>query len=478
MTNVTFLNNSAGAGGGIANDGSNVSTTLTKVLFLNNFANTGAGLFTNGSLDVITNVFFSENLASESGGGIYHSGSSSLTLTNVVFSQNSALSSKGGGLYSSSSSTVALTNVAFSQNSADLEGAAIYSDVNSAGVTVSNTLFYGNTAGGSLSDISGNSIHSASTNNTSDVTGGGISTTNLFVPLTADPFMDVNDVDGVDNILGTRDDGLFLKEDSSLRDAGKQLVFSEYDITGVARLNSPSIGAYEAFPKNITIAPKVFLQGAYVATDGLMTDTLRGDGNFATGTQIIPLTSPYTIANGYPAYDAAADQSVFTVTGNNAIVDWVYVELRDKTDIGSVLLGSSALLQRDGDVVGIDGGSVLDFEMEPGDYYISISHRNHIAVVKDATIALTSTSQTIDFTNAIGSIRGGNSAMVELETGVYRMYGGNSEGSGQVQTTTYFNTIPFLGASGYSNYDVNMDGQIQTIDLSFIISLIGKGIQF
>ncbi len=74
--------------------------------------------------------------------------------------------------------------------------------------------------------------------------------------------------------------------------------------------------------------------------------------------------------------------SIFAVTGEDAIVDWVWVELRDKNDNESILARRSGLLQRDGDVVDLNGKRSLRF---PGiawdDYYVVVKHRNHLGAM-------------------------------------------------------------------------------------------------
>ncbi|MBK6344269.1 MAG: hypothetical protein IPF41_17280 [Flavobacteriales bacterium] len=49
--------------------------------------------------------------------------------------------------------------------------------------------------------------------------------------------------------------------------------------------------------------------------------------------------------------------SVLAATGNNAIVDHVVVELRHATTPSVVVATRGALVQRDGDAVGMDGSS-------------------------------------------------------------------------------------------------------------------------
>ncbi|MBK7806851.1 MAG: hypothetical protein IPJ51_11180 [Saprospiraceae bacterium] len=70
------------------------------------------------------------------------------------------------------------------------------------------------------------------------------------------------------------------------------------------------------------------------------------------------------------------------MTGQNAIVDWVFVELRSKTTNTTVLATRSGLLQRDGDVVDLDGINGLRF---PGiamdDYYVTVRHHRHLGTM-------------------------------------------------------------------------------------------------
>ncbi|MBK9629235.1 MAG: hypothetical protein IPO56_16475 [Flavobacteriales bacterium] len=78
--------------------------------------------------------------------------------------------------------------------------------------------------------------------------------------------------------------------------------------------------------QKILVSAKVFLQGAYDTNTGLMRDDLRSAG-------LIPLQEPYTALgyemNGIPmAGGDVIDPSVLEVTGPDAIVDWVILELR------------------------------------------------------------------------------------------------------------------------------------------------------
>ncbi|MEO1032881.1 MAG: HYR domain-containing protein, partial [Bacteroidota bacterium] len=121
----------------------------------------------------------------------------------------------------------------------------------------------------------------------------------------------------------------------------------------------------------IKVSPKVYLQGSTlnstIATDGLMRDDLRAGG-------LMPLQTPYTDTS-------AINGSVLSVTGPEAIVDWVWAELRDATVSTTIIEAKSALLQRDGDIVGLDGTSPLSFNAAPGSYHVAVKHRNHIGII-------------------------------------------------------------------------------------------------
>jgi len=151
----------------------------------------------------------------------------------------------------------------------------------------------------------------------------------------------------------------------------------------------------------LSFLPKVYLQGSlYNVTysnsptntivDSLMRDDLRVKG-------LIPLTSPYTAWN--PTITASPlASSVLTVTGRNAIVDWVFVELRNAANSSQVLVSQAALLQRDGDVVALDGISSLELIALNGtSYYVAIRHRNHLGVMTASPVAITTSGTTIDY---------------------------------------------------------------------------------
>ncbi|MFN4086744.1 MAG: Ig-like domain-containing protein [Spirosomataceae bacterium] len=148
----------------------------------------------------------------------------------------------------------------------------------------------------------------------------------------------------------------------------------------------------------LAVLPKVYLQGALFGVNlpnTLMRDNLRTLG-------LLPLTSPYpTLGWSEITTTGTVSPGVFQVEGANAIVDWVYVELRDATDPSMVVDSRSALLQRDGDVVGLDGVNPVRFSTQtPARYFVSVKHRNHLGVMTQSAIELSSAVATVDFRQA------------------------------------------------------------------------------
>ncbi len=163
---------------------------------------------------------------------------------------------------------------------------------------------------------------------------------------------------------------------------------------------------------DLTIKVRVYLEGSLmdnsnaVASDGrpLMRDGLRASTFNAN--RYIPNRDPYKFTPdayllssldlttdydhqvpggtaNYSRFDSvAAPSTKFGVTGQEALVDWVFIELRSKADSTVILATRSGLLQRDGDVVDLDGYSGLKFPgMSIDSYYVVVRHRSHLGAM-------------------------------------------------------------------------------------------------
>ena len=235
--------------------------------------------------------------------------------------------------------------------------------------------------------------------------------------------------------------------------------------TGVANTGVFAVGNQNLL--TVLVQPIVFLEGAAInpniGEELLMRDDLRVAG-------LIPTTSPYADA-------LICDASVFNITGADAIVDWVQIELRDANDVTLVTESRSALLQRDGDVVDVDGTSFVKFTSLASTYYVAINHRNHLGVAT-ATSSLIAGETITDLSSNTADVNGGALAITLLANGSYAIYGGDFNANGQVQTTDVSGVTSVLGTAGYNNADLNMNGQVQTTDINNLIyPNIGKGEQ-
>lgn len=232
----------------------------------------------------------------------------------------------------------------------------------------------------------------------------------------------------------------------------------------------------------IRVAVRVLLDGAYNATGQLMSDSLRADG-------LIPLQEPYT-AMGHALQGAAATtEAVLSASGSDAIVDWVVLELRGATAPFAIVEARAALLQRDGDVVGVDGTSAVFFCAPGGQpYNLGVRHRNHFAVVSTQAMNLGPTTTAVDF--AAGYPSYGTQAQ-RFRDGVYLLWAGNAVNDGLILYTGDANdrdaillaiggAVPTNSVAGYRQEDVNLDGLVKysgsNNDRDVILNTIGGAI--
>jgi hypothetical protein len=165
--------------------------------------------------------------------------------------------------------------------------------------------------------------------------------------------------------------------------------------------------------------------------------------------------------------------SVVSVGGNNAIVDWVLIELRSATTPSLVVDTRSALLQRDGDIVDVDGVSPVNMRSASGNYYVAIRHRNHLAVMTSGPVALSSTSTLLDLTNIATGTYGIQAQRTSGGPFIRQvMWCGDVNSDGTIKYTGEFNdrdpilmmiggVVPTNTVTTYSFSDVNMDGVVK-----------------
>jgi len=232
---------------------------------------------------------------------------------------------------------------------------------------------------------------------------------------------------------------------------GQRLYFDNVGITGGTASASATV--------------RMYLGGAYNSADHRMNDQLRANG-------LVPATEPYT-ALGFNLPGGGGEIAavgLLDATGDNAIVDWVVVELRSKTAPGTILSARCALLQRDGDVVAADGSPALIFPVAADDYYVAVRHRNHLGCMAAGTVALGGNAPLVDF-GASSTTTHGTGAQQQLD-GRQVLWMGDVNHDGRLQYTGAGNdrepmlqaiggSSPTANATGYLPADVNMDGVVK-----------------
>ncbi|MEZ4961538.1 MAG: SdrD B-like domain-containing protein [Saprospiraceae bacterium] len=243
---------------------------------------------------------------------------------------------------------------------------------------------------------------------------------------------------------------------------------------------------------------KVKLLGGLVGADADTTNIMRDDLRFKN---IIPTKEPYTLmthiqhiglgtntnggsgsgTNGQSntdpnaGYKESISPGLMYITGNDAPVDWVLVELRDPVIPDSIIATRAAVLQADGDVRDLDGYSYVTFtDVRSGEYYVSVRHRNHLGVMSGNPYLLSPQPTFIDFTDAGTELHEGDKAMAKIN-GERAMWPGDFSADGKVIFQGPHNDILYLFHKvitsplntgqianfiepGYSQSDLNMDG--------------------
>ncbi|WP_020558784.1 cadherin domain-containing protein [Thiofilum flexile] len=214
-----------------------------------------------------------------------------------------------------------------------------------------------------------------------------------------------------------------------------------------------------------------WLQGPYDSNTSLMQDALRSRS-------FLPATQPY---GQYPSFNYTGTETVsgarLAITGANAVVDWVLVELRDPLDPTVIITRKAALLTREGNVLEADTDSPeLSFSVSAGSYYVVLRHRNHLAVMTQAPVALSVASATVVDFRVNTTLTYGTQAQIENGTQTF-MWAGNSNADQNVIAYGAENDInPILGGvlmapantllnsnyivPGYFNADINLSGDV------------------
>lgn len=289
------------------------------------------------------------------------------------------------------------------------------------------------------------------------------------------------------NVVGTEADlkGFYWNGSDWSLAGGNQNTTSN---TIAADITSNS-GELYGMNKFVLLDSKAFLQGPYNSGTGLMNDNLRTTatyvpGNAPTG-NLIPSTDPYRTATYSTAFAHInnATNEVVTATAfndmtnaNDNIVDWVFLELRSNITPGNTVLQTrSALLQRDGDIVDIDGVSPIYFKnVDPANYTITVRHRNHLGMASNpavfnqplnvfanvAKLNFTSTASSGNFMGTAGNNYFNNGTALLMYAGdanINRATRYSGAGNDRAIILTDIGNVETSSVTGYFKSDLNLN---------------------
>ena len=218
-------------------------------------------------------------------------------------------------------------------------------------------------------------------------------------------------------------------------------------------------------PQALPITLNAFLQGPLQSAT-VMSDALRSAG-------VIPLTEPFTalsfthVGSGGETINA----SVLAPSILENVADWIFVELRDANNPTVVVQTRCGLVTDHGRIVGTDGFSNIAFNKPPGNYHVSVKHRNHLAVMTRDPLSLSPSGAALDLRLTSTPTYGTNARATVF--GRAALWSGDVNSNGAVKYTGRGNDRdPILVLVGsttpnntlsnvYSTRDVNMNGQVK-----------------
>jgi len=215
---------------------------------------------------------------------------------------------------------------------------------------------------------------------------------------------------------------------------------------------------------NYKLRLKAGLEGPFNAATMTMNDVLKTGGH-------LPLTEPYSTL-GYTQVNGGGEtttQNVLNVSGNKAVVDWIFIEVRDGSDRSVVLGTASALLLRDGQITATDGVSdVLIPNTGAAAVSIVLKYKNHLAI---ATNDLYTVDQVIDVDFTSSSFVPFSNSPMAMVNGFKLLMSGDANDDGAINTVDKNLIWQVENGTPYSYFstksDFNLDGAVNSIDRNF-----------
>ena len=240
--------------------------------------------------------------------------------------------------------------------------------------------------------------------------------------------------------------------------------------TNLHQLSATGLTSFGTFTGALSadkfLAVKVLLEGPYAGA-GLMSTTLNSGA-------LIPLTSPY-----------GGGENVGSIP-NADIADWVKVELRvadapANATSATILYGwpRAFFLTSGGQIVALDGTSLPGIgnpSVGTGNYlFVIVRHRNHLDVMSNFGLNLTSSIYSYDFTTAITQAYGGAAGYKELRLspGVFGMVAGDADQDESIGANDFTEWSKYIGLGTYLPTDIDMNAGVGANDFTEWSRVIG-----
>jgi hypothetical protein len=284
-------------------------------------------------------------------------------------------------------------------------------------------------------------------------------------------------------VASTVDANALTQDTSALLFTGSASSLTAGSITTDATVTPNTYQVYTLGSKEVEtcLAAKAYLQGAlYHSSNTTMTDDLRVKGLIPTSEPYAALTNFTHVGNGG---GETTTSTILATTGNDAIVDWVFIELRDTANSATVIETQAALIQRDGNIVNAtDGTSNVCFSAALSDsVFVAIRHRNHLGVMAASPVKLTAAGTTLDFSTI--TLYGSNAAGYGIKSTsaantVIGLWPGNTNANTTIiydnsssdkdnvstdvigATGNTFGVLGYTYSNVYLNTDVDMNGNV------------------
>jgi len=202
----------------------------------------------------------------------------------------------------------------------------------------------------------------------------------------------------------------------------------------------------------------LFLEGPYV--NDQMTNHLNVSG-------YLPLSQPYS----GPFWNYPGTEEVPYIPNSN-VTDWVLIELLKPNPYLQQVLYSvedrkAGFILRNGTITGLDGNSMLSFQLPDTDsLYACIHHRNHLSVMSSTILLFDNGICSYDFTSGSEMAVEGQFALKELSPEKWGVISGDGNADGQINNSDKNDIwLQQTNNNGYFSGDFNMDGEVNENDI-------------